>query len=183
MREKRNSLTKEFREEASRKLLINVKKLKNIDKYNNIGVYAAFDGELSLSDVINYFWQADKKIFLPKLINAENNKNKKLIFCEFNSETKLIKNKFGIGEPQDGLCVEVDALELLLLPLTAFDKQGNRLGMGQGYYDATLHGLKKTPYRVGVGYAFQEVERLEPHSKDLTLDAILTEKLLILTKS
>lgn len=183
MREKRNALTKEFCERASQALIINFKKLKNLDKYNAIGIYSAFDGEIDLKDVINFCRHENKKIFLPKLNNFKNSENKKLIFCEFNSETTLIKNKFGIDESVSDVCVEASALDLLLLPLTAFDKQGHRLGMGQGYYDATLHGLKKMPFLVGVGYAFQEVDALTPHPKDVRLDAILTEKALRLTKS
>jgi len=187
MREKRNALTTEFCEDAAHKLLINLKKLKNIDNYHNIGVYYAFDGEIDLKYVIHYFWEKNKKCFLPK-INSENNnlKNnkinntdqiKKLIFCEYTPQSILEKNRFGIPEPrgeQEG--VEAGDLDLILLPLTAFDLRGHRLGMGQGYYDATLKKLKNPPKLVGIGYNFQQVERLIPGPTDVKLDAVITEK-------
>jgi 5-formyltetrahydrofolate cyclo-ligase len=173
MREKRNALTKEFREEASRKLLNNFKKLNNINDFNNIGVYFSFDGEMDLKNIINYCWQENKKCFLPKIINTE---NKKLIFCEYHSKTKLIKNKFGIPEPVGAVGVEVEDLELILLPLTVFDSHGHRLGMGQGYYDLTLQNLKNPPKLVGIGYNLQHVESLIPSPTDVTLDAVITEK-------
>ena len=194
MREKRNALTTEFREDASHKLLDNIKKLKNIDNYTKIGVYYAFDGEMDLKYVINYFWEKNKKCFLPKLNNFKNNKDEKnnkynksagdsrdnkiktLIFCEYGSHTILEQNRFGIPEPKDGEGVEARELDLILLPLTAFDSQGHRLGMGQGYYDATLKKLKNPPKLVGIGYNFQQVESLIPGPTDVKLDAVITEK-------
>jgi 5-formyltetrahydrofolate cyclo-ligase len=170
MREKRNALTTEFREEASKKLLLNFKKLNNFNNYNNIGVYYAFDGEIDLKYIIQYCWSHHKKCFLPVL------KNKALMFCEYGPTTSLVKNKFGISEPEGGDCVEVSALDVVLLPLTAFDSHGHRLGMGQGYYDLTLFGLKNPPKRVGIGYNLQCIEGLVPRSRDVTLDAIITEK-------
>ncbi len=83
-------------------------------------------------------------------------------------------------EPEDKKIFPIENLEVLLLPLTAFDRRGNRLGMGAGYYDATLQGLAKPPLLIGVGFGFQEVERIEPHAKDVRVDAILTEDGLIL---
>jgi 5-formyltetrahydrofolate cyclo-ligase len=169
MREKRNALTTEFREEAAKKLLDNFKKLNDLNKYNNIGVYYAFDGEIDLNYVIQFCWENHKKCFLPVL------KNKKLVFCAYEPVTPLVKNKFGISEPQEGACVEVSGLDLVLLPLTAFDGQGHRLGMGAGYYDSTLFGLKNPPKKVGIGYNLQCVEGLKPSSTDVTLDAVITE--------
>lgn len=132
MRDKRNALTKKNREDASQKLLNNFKKLKNIDNYKAIGMYYAFDGEIGLENIIHYCWAENKKCFLSVINNYE---TKKLIFCECSPQTKFIKNKFHIPEPHGEKCVEADVLDLILLPLTAFDKTGHRLGMGQGYYD------------------------------------------------
>lgn len=170
MRKKRKLLTKEFCEEASQKLLDNFKKLAYLNKYNNIGLYYAFDGEIDLKCIINYCWRNHKKCFLPVL------KNKALVFCEYNLATPLVKNKFGIFEPAGGVYVEASVLDLVLLPLTAFDLHGHRLGMGQGYYDLTLFGLKNPPKLVGIGYNLQCVEGLMPRSTDVTLDAVITEK-------
>ena len=65
----------------------------------------------------------------------------------------------------------------------AFDRSGNRLGYGAGYYDRTLERLRQMTARlqvIGVGYAFQEVDFIDPEPHDQKLDAIVTEKGVIL---
>ena len=76
------------------------------------------------------------------------------------------------------------ALDVILLPLLGFDRNGNRLGFGGGFYDATLAGLRlrdaaSTPLLVGVGYAAQEVAAIAPQPWDVRLDYIATERELI----
>jgi 5-formyltetrahydrofolate cyclo-ligase len=67
------------------------------------------------------------------------------------------------------------------MPLVAFDKQHNRLGMGKGYYDRTFEFLKhhtsdSKPFLVGLGYQMQQVECLSTEAHDIPLDMIVTEK-------
>jgi len=184
MREKRNALTTNIRQEFSEKIATQFKKIKDIHQYKNIGAYMAFDGEVDLNNIIDFCWKENKKIFLPRL----NSQNKILTFCEYTSVTALAPNQFGIGEPENKSEVDVKMLDIILIPLTAFDKSGHRLGMGQGYYDHTLQGITRRPplnrpLYIGVGYAFQEVEALVPQPHDVRLNGVLTEHGLTLTKS
>ena len=78
-------------------------------------------------------------------------------------------NRYGIPEPvhERSRRIAVDMIDVLLMPLLGFDRSGNRLGFGGGYYDRALEFLRdrKQPAStllVGVGYSFQEVERIEP---------------------
>ena len=75
-------------------------------------------------------------------------------------------------------------LDLVLVPLTAFDRSGRRLGMGGGYYDRSFAFLGEVvrpaqPLLVGIGYAFQEVATLPAQDWDIALDFIATDKELI----
>lgn len=95
-------------------------------------------------------------------------------------------NRFGIPEPQVALdaCLAPAAVELVLLPLLAFDRRGNRLGTGGGYYDRSFAFLRegerpREPLLVGIGYAWQQVEALEPSAWDVALDFICTDRELI----
>jgi 5-formyltetrahydrofolate cyclo-ligase len=95
-------------------------------------------------------------------------------------------NRFGIPEPQVALadCLAPEAVELVLLPLLAFDRQGNRLGTGGGYYDRSFAFLRagerpREPLLVGIGYAWQEVEALPAEAWDVRLDFICTDRELI----
>ncbi len=89
-------------------------------------------------------------------------------------------NRFGISEPRTiATPLYANQLTLILLPLVAFDRSGNRLGMGAGYYDRALQALKHQvgtrPLLIGLAHSFQEVEKIDAQTWDVPLDAILTD--------
>jgi 5-formyltetrahydrofolate cyclo-ligase len=69
-------------------------------------------------------------------------------------------------------------LDLVIVPLVAFDSDGNRLGMGAGYYDrcfSFLNTSTRKPELMGVGYEFQRVEHIEPKPWDVPVSKVITE--------
>ena len=87
-------------------------------------------------------------------------------------------NHMGISEPVGGAAVDLEKLDLVLMPLVAWDRQGRRLGMGGGYYDRAFKrvlGLDR-PERVGVAWSLQEADELPQESWDVSLHAVVTEK-------
>ena len=93
---------------------------------------------------------------------------------------QLLTNQYGIREPdprrQQGR--PTWAIDVLLIPLVAFDAFGNRLGMGGGYYDRLLGDLARRPRRpklVGVAYHFQQVESLPTEPWDQRLDCVISD--------
>jgi 5-formyltetrahydrofolate cyclo-ligase len=98
----------------------------------------------------------------------------------------LRQNRYGIPEPDVTPAEQLApaALDVVLVPLLAFDRHGTRLGSGGGYYDRSFAFLRERarparPLLVGVGYAFQEVERLAPAAWDVALDFVATDAELI----
>jgi hypothetical protein len=92
-----------------------------------------------------------KRIFAPVI-----EKNFVMQFCELSSESKLIFNQYGLPEPQDGEIIEPRALDVVITPIVAFDDDGNRIGMGGGYFDRTfsfLNEWKKLRQTLGI-YGF-----------------------------
>jgi 5-formyltetrahydrofolate cyclo-ligase len=88
----------------------------------------------------------------------------------------LVKGVWGIRvPPPEALEVEPD---VLLVPLLAFDRNGNRLGYGAGYYDMTIAALraKKRVVAIGVAFAAQEVDEVPTTPRDVRLDLVLTER-------
>ena len=69
------------------------------------------------------------------------------------------------------------SFDMLIMPLVGYDLQGNRLGLGSGYYDRYLEPLRDSPapLRVGVAYSLQEVAPLKPDSWDISLHALVNE--------
>ena len=92
----------------------------------------------------------------------------------------LVSNRFGIPEPDLGPDAQLDAADmaLILLPLLAFSRSGQRLGMGGGFYDRSLafrRAAVAPPRLVGVGYAAQEAPPWPDEDWDVRLDAVVTE--------
>ncbi|MEJ2534691.1 MAG: 5-formyltetrahydrofolate cyclo-ligase, partial [Gammaproteobacteria bacterium] len=81
-------------------------------------------------------------------------------------------------EPRDTEAMTVRELDLLLMPLVAWSRDGTRLGMGAGYYDRVLGAVEDAgqgPLRVGVAYAVQEARALPVDACDVPLHAVVTE--------
>lgn len=141
-----------------------------------ISVYWPIGTEIDTRFVIADLIKAGYKVALPITpAKAEQEVcGRALTFRLWSGKGDLVKGEFGTMVPPEGNIVEPD---IFLIPLLAFDRKGNRMGYGQGYYDATLEKArqKKEILAVGVGYAAQIVLfglPAEPH--DQKLDMVLT---------
>ena len=139
----------------------------------HIALYVSFDGEISTEKLIKTLWAQDKHVYLPVLHPFNPNH---LLFLRYLPDTSMLKNKFGIWEPKLNVqnVLPLDELDILFTPLVAFDKQGNRLGMGGGFYDRTLQHWQKSPFiPVGLAHQCQQVEQLPTEAWDVPLHQIL----------
>ena len=121
---------------------------------------------------------AGARLCLPVVLDRET-----IVFREYLAGAPVVKTGFGTTGP-DETAPEVDP-DIMLVPLSAFDRDGHRIGYGAGHYDraiARLDALGKRPQLIGIAFACQEVASVpfEPH--DIPLDAILTEEGLIETQ-
>ena len=132
----------------------------------------AFDGEVNLMELCSLANNLGKKCFLPKITGET------LIFKQFIPDrTELQKNGFNIFEPVSTESIPMETLDVVFMPLVAFDKHGNRIGMGKGYYDQTFSEKskwRKKPLLIGIAHSFQEAN-LQPHPKDVPMDGVVTE--------
>lgn len=88
--------------------------------------------------------------------------------------TKFVKNEYNIFEPENGLEVPVSKIDVVFVPLLAFDKKGNRVGYGKGFYDKFL--AKCTPETIKIGLSFFESEAAisDVFEDDIQLDYCIT---------
>lgn len=84
----------------------------------------------------------------------------------------MATDRHGIPIP---VTAQVDAPEVLLIPLNAFDDKGYRLGYGGGYFDRTLEILNPAPIKVGIGFELSRVSTTHPQAHDHPMDWIVTE--------
>lgn len=148
-----------------------------------IAGYVAFDGEMSPDPLLQQAVSDGKELYLPVVGTA---RHPALRFARVDADTEFRQNRYGIMEPNPATaeCVEARWLDTVIVPLVAFDNDGNRLGMGSGYYDRTFHFLLRRrhwrkPKLVGLAYDAQRVATLEPSDWDVPLNAVATETSLI----
>ena len=181
IREKRRMLSDSEREHAAFLLCERIAASRAFQQSKHIAFYLTNDGEIDLNLLIEHAWQKGKHCYLPVL--AEPN-TQRLWFIPYTPKTKLINNRFGIPEPIHSNKTRLRktiSLDLILMPLVAFDREGNRMGMGGGFYDRTLAYLRNRQYwhkpnLLGVAYEFQKQKQLETNDWDIPLQAIATEK-------
>ena len=139
----------------------------------HIALYVSFDGEISTEKLIKTLWAQGKQVYLPVLHPFNPNH---LLFLRYLPDTPMLKNKFGIWEPKLNVqsVLPLEELDILFTPLVAFDKQGNRLGMGGGFYDRTLQNWRNSSFiPVGLAHQCQQVEQLPTEEWDVPLHQIL----------
>ncbi len=174
IRQRRNALSEAEQSFASEQMANHAESLAR--PFQNVALYLTADGEIDTGPLINKLKFAEKNLAFPVLHPfCEGN----LIFEFVDRETQWQANRFGIAEPAldvTKVC-PVDQFDVIFLPLVAFDKEGNRLGMGGGYYDRTLSKLNtytKKPTLIGLAHDCQEVKKLPFAPWDVPLNAIVT---------
>jgi 5-formyltetrahydrofolate cyclo-ligase len=101
-------------------------------------------------------------------------KSNSLIAVGVTDETDFRQNKFGIGEPVDGVLFPAEYIDLVIVPLLSFDQKGFRLGYGKGFYDRYLSGCRPDTIKLGFSY-FGPVDQLPGLDQyDIPLTACIT---------
>ena len=178
--ERRKALTPQQRIAAAQGLRRSLEQLPEYHTDARVAGYWAVNGELALNLVIPPLLARGQQFLLP-LLGAE----RQLRFAPWSAGAAVEPNRHGIPEP-----VHVTAplapfqLDLVLVPLLAFDRRGQRLGYGGGYYDRSFAFLNEQarptePLLVGVAYDFQELDAIEPARWDVPLDFVATDRELI----
>ncbi len=176
MRRQRRALSRGERLAAAERLARRLRGSDELLRARRVALYLPADGELdprpALLDTFSH-----KALYLPVLDPLRPGI---LRFAPWRPGVAMTGNRFGIPEPRyrHGELAPVWSLDVILMPLVAWDRQGNRLGMGGGFYDRTLAPRRRWPSRprlVGVGYRFQEVPELEMARWDVPLDAVVTD--------
>lgn len=144
-----------------------------------IAAYLPADGEVDTQPLIELAWQTGKQVYLPVLVPFLGNS---LWFARYEPETRLVRNRYGIAEPEivHRQRIAAHGLDVVLAPLVGFDRAGNRLGMGGGFYDRSFAYLLsrkhwRKPRLIGLAYEFQQLPRLPAQPWDVPLSAVATD--------
>lgn len=180
MRRRRRLLTPSERASAAEAVAVTLAQTRHFRTSRRVALYFPNDGEVDLTPLLNLASAMGKQCFMPVLDTLRWNR---LWFAPYRSGDPLIPNRFGIPEPVTDArhLVRARSLDLIIAPLVAFDRHGNRIGMGGGYYDRTLGFLRHRrhwhkPRIIGAAYHFQEVSELARASWDVPLDGVVTDR-------
>ncbi|MDB2426942.1 5-formyltetrahydrofolate cyclo-ligase [Flavobacteriaceae bacterium] len=168
---KRSSLTNNEIEALSLSLANMVLKL-DIWECSNYHIFFPIEknSEIDTKLIIQVIQGKDKNVILPKL----NLENKSFLNFLLTDATSLKENNFGIAEPQSGIQINENQIEVVFVPLLCFDKSGHRVGYGGGYYDRFLKKCSENTIKIGVSF-FDPIEKIiDININDIKMNYCLT---------
>jgi 5-formyltetrahydrofolate cyclo-ligase len=170
LRERRKALPAAQQAAAARAVAGHIRTLPGWDTARHIGLYWPNDGELATQPLAQACRAQGKQTYLPVLAQE-----RRLVFREWLDDQAMQPNRFGIPEPDSsGRSCTAGELDLLIMPLVGWQRDGYRLGMGGGFYDRTLADARGV-LRVGLAYVCQEINGLDSASWDIPMQWVLTE--------
>lgn len=132
----------------------------------NILMYHSLPDELSTHRFLDK-WAEKKKFFLPRV----NGVNLEILPYD---RSRLELGSFHIEEPVGDEIIDPETIEMIVVPAVAYDRNGNRLGRGKGFYDRLLMSTRAA--KVGVGYEFQLLDSVPVEPHDVPMDMVVTQK-------
>lgn len=157
-------------------ILDNLLKSKMYKESINIFTFINYGSEVQTKGFITKAIGDGKKVFVPKIVKG----TREMKAVEISSLENLRPDNWGILEPKtfDGE-IDKNFLDLIIVPGVAFDRNGNRMGYGGGYYDRYFSNMSFKINKVALAYEIQLVELLQTESHDVAVDYIITEKEII----
>ncbi|UPW19440.1 5-formyltetrahydrofolate cyclo-ligase [Agarivorans sp. TSD2052] len=174
IRQQRRALSPEQQQQAGLAILERLQQDPTLASMQRCALYLAFDGEVDLSVIIGWLWQQNKQVFVPLVDPSTSGA---MCFHHYHANSPMQLNQFGIAEPvfDHAEVQNCQQLDVILAPLVAFDSEGNRLGMGGGYYDRLLAQCDgEKPAVVGVAHDCQQVDQVPMQDWDQPLKRIIT---------
>ena len=171
--QKRRLLSKDDVAEQSGAIVAAVEQMSCFQAAKTVLIYYPTYNEVDLLPLIKRYKK--EKTFLFPVVHR-----KAMTACPYEGNDKMHRGKFNIPEPTTEPFV--GKIDLILVPGIAFDRKGNRLGRGGGYYDRFIADLDGKTLLAGVGYDFQLVDKVPANRRDKRLDFVITPLTVIKTK-
>ena len=172
----RNALPAASRSAASRVIIEKVCALPAYQSAQTVLAYSGFGSEIETQTLIEQIITDGKIAVLPRVDRV----TQSLILHSVNGPGELVASKWGIREPPvEAPTVSASAIEFILMPGVAFDRTGNRLGYGRGYYDKLLTSVDPALARVAGAFSCQIVVIVPVAPHDQKIDIIITENEII----
>jgi 5-formyltetrahydrofolate cyclo-ligase len=167
----RDAMTPEARMKASLKMLDHAGDIIEFEHGQVISGFWPIRSEVDIRPLMARLRERGARLCLPAILDK-----KTIVFRELVPGAPIIETGFGTNGPgEDSPVLDPD---IMLVPLSAFDKTGHRIGYGAGYYDRAIERLRRKghmPRLIGIAFDCQEVASVPAEPHDVALDAMLTE--------
>jgi 5-formyltetrahydrofolate cyclo-ligase len=138
-------------------------------KAKRVMFYIAVKGEVETREMIEAAQSLGKIIAVPVCVKNRASLRPAL----FRSHAHLKKGPYGVSEPVISRFVDLKDLDLVITPGVAFDKKGNRLGRGKGYYDRFLSKIPKDTPSIGLAFNLQVLPAVPVTSQDVSVKKVI----------
>jgi 5-formyltetrahydrofolate cyclo-ligase len=176
-REKRKVISAQQKEKWNDLLVINFQKI-DLPFITYVHTYLAMydHNEIPTQQILGYLKLRNPglQVSIPK-INTETEQIDQFIYKE---DMEMVINRFGVKEPSDGDKIDATKIDVVLTPLLAFDKKGNRLGFGKGYYDKFFSQCRHDAIKIGLSYFEAEDLIGDTNKYDIPLNYCVTPQTL-----
>jgi 5-formyltetrahydrofolate cyclo-ligase len=183
LRRLRLELDADERATAEQAILFWLERLRVFRRGVRVALYLPMPGEVDLRPGLERAWRRGATVFVPRIASRRRGR---MSFVRWMPGAAERRNVFGIVEPAGTVRpTPARQLDVVVVPVVGFDRRGNRLGMGAGFYDRALRRRLdparpwRRPRLVGVAFACQELEAIPVSPWDVPLDLIVTERGLV----
>jgi 5-formyltetrahydrofolate cyclo-ligase len=126
--------------------------------------------EVHTDFILNILAGKDKEV----IVSRSDFESLRMIHYLLTDNTKLMLSQYGIPEPVDGIEVPSHKMDVVFVPLLAFDEKGHRVGYGKGFYDRFLSECKPDVIKIGLSFFEAEEEAIDVNDNDVALDYCVT---------
>lgn len=160
------------REEKTKEILDRLLNDSTYQKANTVALFKSFNFEVDTNSIIDISLSNNKVVALPRIEQDE------IVFYKINSKSVLVKNKYKIEEPisKKDNYIEKENIDLVIVPGLCFDRSGNRLGYGKGFYDRFLSGTSIRTIAICFDEQLLDEGLLPASNSDVKIEEIITNK-------
>ncbi len=163
----RNNIS--FNDFTYKNQVINNKVFELISEYKTVGIYVSKEFEVDTIEIIN-------KLMLNKIVCVPKVNGQSLDFHILDNMNKLQTGKFNVLEPIDCNIIDINQIDVMIIPLVGFDALGNRMGYGAGFYDRALmnyHNLK-----IALAFSEQKLDKIKIENHDILMDIVISDDMI-----
>lgn len=169
--QRRNDLAEHLHFAFSHLIRNKVLELASESEVSVVHCYLSFRSEVETLSLVRAMESCSIQVIAPVVIQEGD-----VLKMEHYELSKILTSGlYGVPEPERNIRTDINSIEMVIVPIVAYDGTGTRLGYGKGFYDRFLAQIDPSVKRIGLAFSVQEVDEIPRLAHDQQLDMIVTE--------